>query len=175
MQTESTTSAPPYGPSLDVIANDLVSLHKVTCGRGPERARAQLTDDMLVCVLRDGFTTAEESLIRHGRGDTVIGHRARLHDTMRSPAIAIVERALGREVDTLLHSVEPDKRIEALIFILGEDGTAEDAGATVRAGARETRREHRRLSDENRALRAERDQRLRKLGQTVDSLGGDGS
>jgi uncharacterized protein YbcI len=65
------------GDVLSAISDGLVGLLKEFYGRGPTRAKSYYQDDLVVCVLRGGFTRVEETLLEGGRGPAVI-HQRRL-------------------------------------------------------------------------------------------------
>jgi uncharacterized protein YbcI len=52
-----------------------VALLKEFYGRGPTQAKSYLQDDLVVCILRGGFTRVEETLRAGGRGSAVIEQR----------------------------------------------------------------------------------------------------
>ena len=53
----------PDGPELAAISNGLAHLHVASYGRGPTRTKTHAVDDTVVCVLWDGFTVVERTLI----------------------------------------------------------------------------------------------------------------
>ena len=80
------------------ISNGLVALLREYYGRGPERTRTYVGDDLVVCVLRGGFTRVEQTLLESGRGGDVIRQRMVFQDVMRERFEAVVEKATGRWV-----------------------------------------------------------------------------
>ena len=46
-------------------------LHKEFYGKGPTKARTYLQDDVVLVLLRGGYTRVEETLMRDGRMDAV--------------------------------------------------------------------------------------------------------
>jgi uncharacterized protein YbcI len=118
MEPAAVTSTPTSTQPLEAITTEMVRLHKATCGRGPRDAQTHLAGDVLVCLLRDGFTKGEMTLVESGDVETVSDHRRHLHEAMRARAIEVVESHLGRRVATLMYSVEPKARLELLAFVL---------------------------------------------------------
>ena len=51
------------------ISDGLVALLKEYYGRGPERTRTYVSDDLVVCLLRGGSTRVEQTLLEGGHGD----------------------------------------------------------------------------------------------------------
>ena len=110
---------PPYsGQILGHISNELVSLHKATCGKGATDAATHVCGDTVVCVMRGILTRADRTLLRHGEESAVRAQRERLHHAMRPEAKAVVERHTGRKVTTVLFAVEPTDEIETIVFVL---------------------------------------------------------
>jgi uncharacterized protein YbcI len=58
------------GETLAQISRSLVQLHS-RYGKGPTKAKTHLLDDMVVCILRGGFTTVERTLLETGKGESV--------------------------------------------------------------------------------------------------------
>jgi uncharacterized protein YbcI len=65
------------------ISDGMVALLKAYYGRGPEQARTYVTDDLVVCLLRGGFTPLEQTLLEGGHGDDVIRQRMAFQEVMR--------------------------------------------------------------------------------------------
>ena len=61
--------------SLARVSTRIVQLHKDFYGRGPEKAKTYFQDDLVVVLMRGGFTKVEETLLQEGRGDSVIQQR----------------------------------------------------------------------------------------------------
>ena len=57
-----------HGDILTAISDGLVALLKEFYGRGPTRAKSYYEDDLVVCLLRGGFTRVEQTLLEGGRG-----------------------------------------------------------------------------------------------------------
>src|SRR5436853_638924 len=58
-----------HGELLSTISNRMVQIHKRFYGKGPTKARSYIMGDLVVCLMRGGFTTAEETLIGSGRAE----------------------------------------------------------------------------------------------------------
>src|SRR5215207_7232827 len=64
------------GEMLAAISTRIVGLLREHYGRGPSRAKTYAMDDCIVCVLRNGFTAHERTIIEGGDGaDRVIEMR----------------------------------------------------------------------------------------------------
>lgn len=100
------------------IARDMVALMKKYVGRGPTYARAHIHDDLVVVLLHDTMTKAEETLKDENHEDVVRELRHLFQGAFRPEAIALVERAVGRRVIAFLsdHAVDPDWALEAFVL-----------------------------------------------------------
>jgi uncharacterized protein YbcI len=79
--TEGASSS--HGDVLTAISDGLVALLKEFYGRGPTRAKSYYADDLVVCVLRGGFSRVEQTLLEGGRGTAVIQQRMEFQEVMR--------------------------------------------------------------------------------------------
>lgn len=110
------------GPLTADISNEVVRLVRQHFGKGPTQAKTVWQDDVVVTVLRGGFTHAEKTLYRAGRGDVVDEGRRAMQDVFEREMRSAVERVTGRRVEAFLSANhhEPDVSVE--IFLLcGED------------------------------------------------------
>ncbi|HET9104919.1 MAG TPA: Na-translocating system protein MpsC family protein [Solirubrobacteraceae bacterium] len=107
-----------HGAILTAISDGLVALLKEFYGRGPTRAKSYFEDDLVVCVLRGGFSRVEQTLLSGGRGAAVINQRMEFQEVMRRRFEAVVEQATGRPVIGFMsgNQQEPDMMCE--VFIL---------------------------------------------------------
>jgi uncharacterized protein YbcI len=64
-----------HGDVLTAISDGMVALLKEFYGRGPTRTKSYYADDLVVCVLRGGFSRVEQTLLEGGRGPAVIEQR----------------------------------------------------------------------------------------------------
>jgi uncharacterized protein YbcI len=56
------------GEVLTASSDGLVALLKEFYGQGPSHAKSYYADDLVVCVLRGGFSRVEQTLLEGGRG-----------------------------------------------------------------------------------------------------------
>jgi uncharacterized protein YbcI len=108
-----------HGDVLTAISDGMVALLKEFYGRGPTRAKSYYEDDLVVCVLRGGFSRVEETLLEGGRGAAVIQQRMEFQDVMRARFTDVIEGATGRPVIGFMsgNQQQPDMMCE--VFILG--------------------------------------------------------
>jgi uncharacterized protein YbcI len=120
------------GEILSAVSNRMVYLHKRYYGKGPTKARSYYMGDVLVCLLRGGFTRAEETLIESGRADLVHEQRGEFQHALRDEFIEAVTDATGRRVEAFMSTTHQDPELICEIFVLepeeqpapGPDATA---------------------------------------------------
>jgi uncharacterized protein YbcI len=104
------------------ISNGLVALLREYYGRGPERTRTYVSDDLVVCVLRGGFTRVEQTLLESGYGGDVIRQRMVFQEVMRERFEAVVQEATGRKVIGFMSGNQQDPDMICEIFVLEPHG-----------------------------------------------------
>lgn len=126
------------GDVLTSISEGLVALLKEFYGRGPSRAKAYYEDDLVVCLLRGGFSRVEQTLLEGGRGPAVISQRMEFQDLMRERFEAVVEDATGRQVIGFMSGNQQHPDIMCEVFILAPTDLVDDdeLPAEVRPPAR---------------------------------------
>lgn len=115
LDTESTQD---HGDVLTAISDGLVALLKEYYGRGPTRAKSYFQDDLVVCVLRGGFSRVEQTLLDGGRGSAVIEQRMAFQELMRGRFEEVVEEATGRKVIGFMSGNQQDPDLMCEVFIL---------------------------------------------------------
>ena len=115
------------GDVLTAISDGIVALLKDFYGKGPTRAKTYYQDDLVVCLLRGGFTRVEETLREAGRGEEVIQQRMAFQEVMRDRFQAVIERATGRRVIGFMsgNQQQPDMLCE--VFVLAPTDLLDDA------------------------------------------------
>jgi uncharacterized protein YbcI len=128
-----------HGDVLTAISDGLVALLKEFYGRGPTRAKSYYEDDLVVCVLRGGFSRVEQTLLEGGRGQTVIQQRMAFQELMRERFEGVIESATGRQVIGFMsgNQQHPDMMCEVFVLapsdLVGSDEIA-SAGPPRTAG-----------------------------------------
>ena len=107
-----------HGDVLTAISDGMVALLKEFYGRGPTRAKSYYEDDLVVCVLRGGFSRVEQTLLDGGRGAAVISQRMVFQDVMRARFDAVIEQATGRRVIGFMSGNQQDPDMMCEVFIL---------------------------------------------------------
>jgi uncharacterized protein YbcI len=123
------------GDMLTAISDGLVALLKEFYGRGPTRTKSYYEDDLVVCLLRGGFTRVEQTLLAGGRGSSVIQQRMEFQELMRERFTAVIEQATGRRVIGFMsgNQQHPDMMCEVFILaptdLVDEDESAAGRGS----------------------------------------------
>lgn len=115
-----------HGEVLTAISDGLVALLKEFYGRGPTRAKSYYEDDLVVCVLRGGFSRVEQTLLDGGRGDAVIHQRMEFQEVMRERFAQVVEQATGRVVIGFMSGNQQEPDLMCEVFILGPTDLVDD-------------------------------------------------
>jgi uncharacterized protein YbcI len=87
-----------HGDVLTAISDGMVALLKEFYGHGPSRTKSYYADDLVVCVLRGGFSRVEQTPLEGGRGAAVIEQRMEFQELMRERFEEVIEQATGRPV-----------------------------------------------------------------------------
>ena len=91
-------------------------------------AKTHVLDDMVVCVLRDGFTAIEQTMVDSGESDRIVAIRHDFQRMMSAKFTGVVEELTGRKVAAFLSQahIEPDLTLE--VFFV--DGPLDGFGTT---------------------------------------------
>ena len=100
------------------ISDGIVALLKEFYGRGPERTKTYVSDDLVVCLLRGGFTRVEQTLLEGGHSDDVIRQRMAFQQVMRHRFEHVVEAATGRKVIGFMSGNHQDPDMICEVFVL---------------------------------------------------------
>jgi len=106
------------------ISDGIVALLKEFYGRGPERTKTYVHDDLVICVLRGGFTRVEQTLVEGGHGDEVIRQRMAFQQVMRHRFEEVVEQATGRTVISFMSGNHQAPNMICEVFVLAPDDSA---------------------------------------------------
>jgi uncharacterized protein YbcI len=106
------------------ISDGLVALLKDYYGRGPDRTKTYVNDDLVVCLLRGGFTRVEQTLLEGGHGDDVIRQRMAFQQVMRDRFEQVVEHATGRSVVGFMSGNQQDPDMICEVFVLAPNHLA---------------------------------------------------
>ncbi|HZH24593.1 MAG TPA: DUF2294 domain-containing protein [Solirubrobacteraceae bacterium] len=108
------------GEMLAAISTRIVGLLREHYGRGPSRAKTYVMDDCIVCVLRNGFTAHERTIVNSGESGRVVEMRQDFQRLMERQYRESIESITGRRVVAFLSQahLEPDITME--IFFLDQ-------------------------------------------------------
>lgn len=111
--------APPLegGKLLSEITSQIVSLMREHYGRGPIKAKTYVLDNLIVCVLSDGLTAVEKTMMAGGEPERVLDLRRDFQRMMKARYSEMIERLTERKVLAFLSQahVEPDLTIEMFL------------------------------------------------------------
>ncbi len=126
--SEQGVQTPPraHGDVLTAISEGLVALLKEFYGRGPTRTKTYYSDDLVVCLLRGGFSRVEQTLLDGGRGASVIRQRMEFQDMMRERFEGVIEDATGRRVIGFMSGNQQNPDIMCEVFILAPTDLVDD-------------------------------------------------
>src|SRR4051812_37172933 len=122
-QPSSQSQSETRGGVRSAISDDLVALLRKIYGVGPTQVKTYYHDDLVVCLLRGGFTRVEQTLLDGGRGHTVIQQRMEFQDVMRERFEAVIEHATGRPGIGFMsgNQQNPDMICEVFVLSPSED------------------------------------------------------
>ena len=123
-----------HGDVLTAISDGMVALLKEFYGRGPTRTKSYYADDLVVCVLRGGFSRVEQTLLDGGRGAAVIQQRMEFQELMRERFEAVIERATGRPVIGFMSGNQQHPDMMCEVFILGPSDLVDEHEAQGASG-----------------------------------------
>lgn len=112
------------GAIVAMVSRQIVGVYAEYYGRGPTKAKTIWRDDIVVCLLEDVFTRAEQLLVDGGRFDQVRLNRQAFQDQIEPLFREVVEKVTGRRVDACLSQVNVNG-VAAEIFVLGAPGSSE--------------------------------------------------
>lgn len=113
-----TQDVPALGTELADVTDGLVSLHRRFYGKGPTNAKTYMVDDTVVCVLKGGFTTVEQTMIREKDVDSVLEFRRSFQRAMEDQFTEVVESATGRKVAAYMSQIHADPDLAVELFVL---------------------------------------------------------
>jgi len=106
------------GELLAAISTKVVKLLREHYGRGPMKAKTYVLDDLIVCVLRDGHTTIEQTMMESGEEQQVLDMRRNFQRMMAAEYKGIIEKLTGRKVVAFLSQTHVDPDITMEIFFV---------------------------------------------------------
>src|SRR5215217_1148924 len=126
-------SRDPGESMLSRISTEMVRLQKQYYGRGPERAKSYMLDDLLFIVMRGGVLPAEKTMLESGQEDLVRNFRQQFENEMGARIVGVVEDLTGRKVLNYQSQVVFDPDLVFEIFVFDDRLGTEQVEATARA------------------------------------------
>jgi uncharacterized protein YbcI len=115
------------GRLLAEITNRIVALMREHYGRGPIKAKTYVLDNLIVCVLSNGFTAIERTMVEGGEPHRVLEMRRDFQRMMKERYSEMIEQLTGLNVLAFLSQahIEPDLTVEMFLM----DGAVPGFGA----------------------------------------------
>jgi uncharacterized protein YbcI len=108
----------PRGDMRGNISRRIVQLHKEFYGRGPTKAKTYVHGDLVVVLMRGGFTRVEETLLEGGRGDAVVQQRMEFQEVMMERFKEVVAEETGRKVVAMMSGSHQHPDLLGEVFVL---------------------------------------------------------
>jgi len=106
------------GEVLAEICNAVVHIHKRFYGKGPTKARAYFSQELLTVVLEGGYTRGERTLQQSGHEGEVLRSRIAMQHSMEDVFCEAVEAILDRSVRSFMSANDPAADLQVEIFVL---------------------------------------------------------
>jgi uncharacterized protein YbcI len=126
------------GSTLTEVCNAIVQIHKQFYGKGPTKARAHLSRELLAVVLEGGFTRGEQTLNERGHEREAMHARMAMQKAVQKEFREAIERILRRSIRSFMSANDPAAGLQAEIFVFYPDhleSPPEDGATDVRAFA----------------------------------------
>ena len=108
------------------ISDGIAAMHREHYGRGADRTRTLIHQDVVMTRLEDCLTTVEKRMIAEGAFLQVRETRTMFQDWMRPRFTEIVEDTTGRRVAAFFSQVTHDPDIAVELFLLEPVGPSAD-------------------------------------------------
>jgi uncharacterized protein YbcI len=106
------------GAARTAISDGMVALLKEYYGVGPTQTKTYYHDDLVVCLMRGGFTRVEQTLLEGGRTSAVIQQRMEFQEVMRARFTGVIEQATGRRVVGFMSGNQQNPDMICEVFVL---------------------------------------------------------
>ena len=113
----------PDGALRNDISNEIVGLYKEHFGTGPTRCRTYLQPELVIVVLGEGYTAAEQTMFEAGKWHEVREARQMWQDTMKERFVETIERLTGRSVRAFMSASHQDPDLAVEMFVLEPEPT----------------------------------------------------
>jgi uncharacterized protein YbcI len=113
-----TLASDDHGELLTAISTGLAGLLEEFYGPGLTEAKSYYEGDLVVCVLRGGFSRVEQTLLDAGRHELVTAQRMAFRELMLDRVIAVVEDATSQRVIGFMSGNQRSPDMMCEVFIL---------------------------------------------------------
>ncbi|MDX6621796.1 MAG: hypothetical protein QOK36_4182 [Gaiellales bacterium] len=120
---------------LSRLSTSMGAMQKAAFGKGPVSTKSYMFDDMLLIVMREGLTQAEQTMLDFGRHDLVREFRQQFENEMTRRIVDMIEELTERKVLTYQSQVMFDPHVVVEMFVF--DNSLEMHFATAEARADE--------------------------------------
>lgn len=105
----------------------IVGVYAERLGRGPTKAHAYITHDLVVCLLEDTMQHSERALLASGAEETLSELRNRYQGIIRVELCQGIERLTGRRVTAFIsgNTLQPDVCAELFVLDRPPDANVE--------------------------------------------------
>jgi len=100
------------------ISNLVVRLFAEYTGRGPNKARTTIRENVVLCVTQNSMTKGERRLVDEGEAKAVVSIRRKFQTTMRDDLVAGIETLTGQKVLSFMSDHDADHDYAAEVFVL---------------------------------------------------------
>lgn len=100
------------------ISNTLVRMLKEHADRGPTKCRTYIDDDLVIVLMRGGYSRLEDTLFEDGKFLDVRATRHAFQDTMEGRFTEVIERLTGREVAAFMSASHQHPDLQMEVFVL---------------------------------------------------------
>ena len=121
---EASASATDLKSQATAISDGIAGMHREHYGRGADRTRTLIHQDVVMTRLEGCFTTVEKKMIAEGAFLQVRETRTMFQDWMRPRFTEIVEEATGGRVTAFFSQVSRDPDMALEVFLLERAGSS---------------------------------------------------
>jgi uncharacterized protein YbcI len=119
------------------LSRSMGSMQKAAFGTGPLSTKSYMFDDMLLIVMREGLTQAEQTMLEFGRHDLVRAFRQQFENEMTRRIVDMIEELTERKVLTYQSQIMFDPHVVVEMFVFDNSLEAQFAAAEAGQDAEE--------------------------------------
>jgi uncharacterized protein YbcI len=119
------------------LSSSMGAMQKAAFGKGPVSTKSYMFDDMLLIVMREGLTQAEQTMLEFGRQDLVREFRQQFENEMTRRIVDMIEELTERKVLTYQSQVMFDPHVVVEMFVFDNSLATQFAAAEAGEDAEE--------------------------------------